>query len=208
MFCRRSCPSGRILNCSAICFTGIILVNTKKSLESIFIVSLSCSFSLVFKRPLPPAVDFECSPFLSCSKALGGSSQPWLSPCWILTMDVHYAFMCVHPRLVLPQSNILALFAFPETLSCPQVQYFIRKPSSYLLCSLIWHDLFSDRAQLSDKPWLSLFSTKHKKLTLPCIPSKLCCPPVYHLSTPDLPIYPLTEANAGVNLLFLNIPFS
>lgn len=29
VFCESGCPSGRILNCSAICFTGIILVNAK-----------------------------------------------------------------------------------------------------------------------------------------------------------------------------------
>lgn len=130
MFCRRSCPSGRILNCSAICFTGIMLVNAKDPLKaflwcpilllllSVQITSPSCCWFWV----LSPPEHAE-------RKALGSSSQPWLCPCWIHIMDVHYPFTCVHPQLVFPQSN-LPLFAFPETPSCPKVQYFTRKPFS------------------------------------------------------------------------------
>lgn len=208
MFCRRSCPSGRILKCSAICFTGIILVNTKNPLKAFLqcpcpAPSPQCSNSLSLLLLV-----LSVLPFWACSRALGGSSQPWLSPCWIHTMDVHYAFMCVHPRLLLPQTNILTLFAFPETPSCVclcKVQYFIRKPFSYLPCSLIWRDLCSLMEPSSlTSPGLSSFSTRHKKLTLLCIsPSSAALqPPVYHLSMPDLPICPLTEVNAGVNLLF------
>lgn len=149
-------------------------------------------------------------------KALGGSSQPWLSPCWIHIMDVHYAFTCGHPRLVFPQTNNLTLFAFLETPSCPKVQYFTGKPFSYLPCSLIRHD-FCSLLELSSltSPGFSSFSIRHKKLTLLCIPSKLCHPslhplqpPFYDLSMPDLPICPLRDANTGVNLLFFKHPFS
>lgn len=165
------------------CFTGIILVNAKNPLKAFLwcpchAPSPQCSNNLSLLLLILSLLSFW-----ACRKALGGSSQPWLSLSLLHTMDVNYAFMCLHPQLMLPQSNILTLFAFPETPSCLKVQYFIRKPFFYLPCSLIWQD-FCPLIELSSltSPGLSSFSARHKKIALLCIPSKLCCPPALSLS--------------------------
>lgn len=148
------------------------------------------------------------------------AERPWeaapslgsVCPCWMLTMDVHShcIYVCA-PTARAPTKQHPHSLCFSRNSIMPQGAIFHGKPFSYLPWSVIWHD-FCPLIELSSltSPGLSSFSTRHKKIPLLCIPSKLCCPPAPSLSPQHtrLTHLPPQRGKCWCSSAFFKHPFS
>lgn len=133
-------------------------------------------------------------------------SAPAGSTSWMCIIHLR---VCTHSSCSHKATTTLSLL-FQKLHHAPRCNISQENPSHS--CPAHWFAMISVLCQ-NTALWQALASlhlvpgTRNSPFSVSPPSSATLQPPVYDLSMPDLPICPLIDADAGVNLLFLNIPF-